>query len=87
MSYHALLRLLDSYSHAHDPMCSAAAAGGFIDKLVESKGLDFIDKEKAKRHGMLLSIRSKIVNHLNNLSDSSRAQRERSQQPILSTKR
>ena len=50
MSYHALLRLLDSYSHAHDPMCSAAAAGGFIDKLVESKGLDFIDKEKAKRH-------------------------------------
>lgn len=35
---------------------SAAAAGGFIDKLVESKGLDFIDKEKAKRHGELLSI-------------------------------
>ena len=56
MSYHALLRLLDSYSHAHDPMRSAAAAGGFIDKLVESKGLDFIDKEKAKRHGMSLSI-------------------------------
>ena len=30
---------------------SAAAAGGFIDKLVESKGLDFIDKEKAKYEG------------------------------------
>lgn len=33
---------------------SAAFAGAFIDREVESKGLDFIDKEKAKRHGELL---------------------------------
>ncbi|KAI0770760.1 putative phosphoglycerate mutase family protein [Irpex lacteus] len=36
--------------HAKAKEFLAAAAGGFIDKLVESKGLDFIDKEKAKRH-------------------------------------
>lgn len=30
---------------------SAAFAGAFIDREVESKGLDFIDREKAKRHG------------------------------------
>ncbi|KAL6303237.1 hypothetical protein BKA93DRAFT_344932 [Sparassis latifolia] len=27
----------------------AALTGGFIDRLVETRGLDFIDKEKAKR--------------------------------------
>ena len=64
MSYHTLLHLLDSYSYTDSPMCSAAAAGGFIDKLVESKGLDFIDKEKAKRHGMSLSIRSILLPRL-----------------------
>jgi hypothetical protein len=26
----------------------AALAGGFVDREVETKGLDFIDKEKAK---------------------------------------
>jgi hypothetical protein len=29
---------------------SAAAAGGFIDRMVETKGLDFVDREKAKHH-------------------------------------
>ena len=33
-------------------LCSAGFAGAFIDREFESKGLDFIDKEKAKRHGM-----------------------------------
>jgi len=28
----------------------AGVAGAFIDNIVETKGLDFIDKEKAKRH-------------------------------------
>ena len=28
----------------------AAAAGFEVDKLVETKGLDFIDREKAKHH-------------------------------------
>ena len=31
-------------------LCSAGFAGAFIDLEFESKGLDFIDKEKAKRH-------------------------------------
>jgi len=35
-------------SHAHAKEFIAAAAGAFIDHLVESKGLDFVDKEKAK---------------------------------------
>jgi hypothetical protein len=30
---------------------SAAAAAGFADKLIESKGLDYLDKEKAKHDG------------------------------------
>ena len=29
---------------------SAALSGGFIDRIVETKGLDFVDKEKAKHH-------------------------------------
>ncbi|KAF8882899.1 hypothetical protein CPB84DRAFT_1827754 [Gymnopilus junonius] len=35
-------------SHAKAKEFLAAAAGGFIDRLVETKGLDFVDKEKAK---------------------------------------
>lgn len=29
----------------------AAAAGSFVDRTVETKGLDYIDREKAKREG------------------------------------
>ncbi|EKM56886.1 uncharacterized protein PHACADRAFT_254253 [Phanerochaete carnosa HHB-10118-sp] len=36
-------------SHAETKELLAAFAGGFVDKEVESKGLDFIDREKAKR--------------------------------------
>ncbi|KAJ7066950.1 hypothetical protein C8F01DRAFT_1119726 [Mycena amicta] len=31
-----------------DPSCSAGFAGAFIDREVETHGLDFVDKEKAK---------------------------------------
>jgi len=36
-------------SHALAKEILAGAAGAFIDREVETKGLDFIDKEKAKR--------------------------------------
>ena len=32
---------------------SAGFAGAFIDRAIETKGLDFIDRERAKRDGML----------------------------------
>jgi len=31
----------------------AGISGAFIDRIVETKGLDFIDKEKAKRHALV----------------------------------
>ncbi|KAF9567309.1 CipC-like protein [Agrocybe pediades] len=37
-------------SHAQAKELLAGFAGAFIDREVETKGLDFIDKEKAKRH-------------------------------------
>ncbi|KAJ4478139.1 hypothetical protein J3R30DRAFT_3479717 [Lentinula aciculospora] len=37
-------------SHATRNEIIATLAGGFIDRMVETKGLDFIDKEKAKYH-------------------------------------
>lgn len=36
--------------HARAKEFLAAAAGAFIDREFETKGLDFIDKERAKRH-------------------------------------
>jgi len=36
-------------SHAFAKELMAGAAGAFIDKQVETRGLDFIDKERAKR--------------------------------------
>lgn len=36
---------------AHSVVTSAGLAGAFIDREFETKGLDFIDKEKAKRDG------------------------------------
>ncbi|GAN06756.1 cipC protein [Mucor ambiguus] len=36
--------------HATAMQLFAALAGAGVDKLVETKGLDFIDKQKAKRH-------------------------------------
>ncbi|KAI9473540.1 MAG: hypothetical protein EXX96DRAFT_508204 [Benjaminiella poitrasii] len=36
--------------HATAMALLAGFAGGAIDRLVETKGLDFIDREKAKRH-------------------------------------
>ncbi|KAJ7032918.1 hypothetical protein C8F04DRAFT_958300, partial [Mycena alexandri] len=39
-------------SHAETKELFAAFAGAFIDKEVETRGLDFIDKEKAKRDGL-----------------------------------
>ncbi|ORZ24738.1 hypothetical protein BCR42DRAFT_403550 [Absidia repens] len=36
--------------HAKAKQILAGFAGGALDKLIETKGLDFIDKQKAKRH-------------------------------------
>ncbi|KAI9508866.1 hypothetical protein F5148DRAFT_963608, partial [Russula earlei] len=38
-------------SHAKAKELIAGFAGAFIDRIVETKGLDFIDKEKAKHQG------------------------------------
>ncbi|KAF7292382.1 Mitochondrial carrier protein [Mycena chlorophos] len=38
-------------SHAKAKELIAAFSGAFIDRMVETKGLDFIDKEKAKHDG------------------------------------
>ncbi|KAF4575060.1 hypothetical protein EYR40_005207 [Pleurotus pulmonarius] len=37
-------------SHEKAKEIAAGLAGAFIDRIVETKGLDFIDQEKAKRH-------------------------------------
>ncbi|KAJ5784479.1 uncharacterized protein N7503_009691 [Penicillium pulvis] len=37
-------------SHAMAKELMAGFAGAFIDREVESKGLDFVDREKAKHH-------------------------------------
>ncbi|KAF8805503.1 CipC-like protein [Phlegmacium glaucopus] len=37
-------------SHAKAKEILAALSGGFIDRMVETKGLDFVDHEKAKHH-------------------------------------
>ncbi|KAH9853462.1 hypothetical protein C2E23DRAFT_821532 [Lenzites betulinus] len=37
-------------SHQEAKEIMAGFAGAFIDRMVETKGLDFIDTEKAKRH-------------------------------------
>lgn len=37
-------------SHAEAKELMAGFAGAFIDREAETKGLDFIDREKAKRH-------------------------------------
>ncbi|KAF8987007.1 hypothetical protein BDQ17DRAFT_1545825 [Cyathus striatus] len=37
-------------SHEKAKEILAGLSGAFIDRIVETKGLDFIDKEKAKRH-------------------------------------
>ncbi|KAG2237809.1 hypothetical protein INT48_002110, partial [Thamnidium elegans] len=36
--------------HATAKALLAGFAGGMVDKLVETKGLDYLDKQKAKRH-------------------------------------
>ncbi|KAH9938057.1 uncharacterized protein B0H18DRAFT_1090933 [Fomitopsis serialis] len=36
-------------SHAEAKELLAGFAGAFVDRLVETKGLDFVDREKAKR--------------------------------------
>ncbi|EIM88444.1 uncharacterized protein STEHIDRAFT_120613 [Stereum hirsutum FP-91666 SS1] len=36
-------------SHAEATELLAGFAGAFVDRLVETKGLDYVDKEKAKR--------------------------------------
>ncbi|KAG6332465.1 hypothetical protein ID866_6621 [Astraeus odoratus] len=41
--------------HAKAKEILAAGAGFFIDRLVETKGLDFIDKQKAKHAGNSIS--------------------------------
>ncbi|KAI6122197.1 hypothetical protein EDD16DRAFT_1829182 [Pisolithus croceorrhizus] len=38
-------------SHAQAKELLAGFAGAFIDREVETKGLDFLDRQKAKRHG------------------------------------
>jgi hypothetical protein len=37
-------------SHAKAKELLAGLAGAFIDRIVETRGLDFVDKEKAKHH-------------------------------------
>ncbi|PPQ94019.1 hypothetical protein CVT25_009867 [Psilocybe cyanescens] len=37
-------------SHAKAKELLAAFSGAFVDRIVETKGLDFVDKEKAKHH-------------------------------------
>nr|AGH33738.1 CipC [Aspergillus carbonarius] len=37
-------------SHAQAKEILAGLAGAFIDREVETKGLDFVDRERAKRH-------------------------------------
>ncbi|KAH9482661.1 hypothetical protein JR316_0004761 [Psilocybe cubensis] len=37
-------------SHAKAKELLAAFSGAFIDRVVETKGLDFVDKERAKHH-------------------------------------
>ncbi|KAK1233758.1 hypothetical protein PQX77_003075 [Marasmius sp. AFHP31] len=37
-------------SHAKAKEIFAGLAGGFIDRIVETKGLDYVDTEKAKHH-------------------------------------
>ncbi|KAJ7620478.1 hypothetical protein DFH06DRAFT_1234108 [Mycena polygramma] len=41
--------------HAKAKELLAGFAGAFIDRMVETKGLDAIDKEKAKHEGVLIS--------------------------------
>ncbi|KAF8233384.1 hypothetical protein L208DRAFT_1267058, partial [Tricholoma matsutake] len=40
-------------SHAKAKEILAGFAGAFIDRMVETKGLDYLDAQKAKRHGMI----------------------------------
>ncbi|KAI8712923.1 hypothetical protein NCS52_01392000 [Fusarium sp. LHS14.1] len=37
-------------SHARAKEILAGAIGAFVDREVETKGLDYVDREKAKRH-------------------------------------
>jgi len=37
-------------SHSKAKEILAGLSGGFIDRIVETKGLDFVDREKAKHH-------------------------------------
>ncbi|PPQ98512.1 hypothetical protein CVT24_004003 [Panaeolus cyanescens] len=37
-------------SHAKAKEILAGIAGGFIDRIVETKGLDYLDSQKAKHH-------------------------------------
>jgi hypothetical protein len=37
-------------SHAKATELLAGFAGAFVDRIVETKGLDFVDKERAKHH-------------------------------------
>ncbi|KIP05799.1 hypothetical protein PHLGIDRAFT_19596 [Phlebiopsis gigantea 11061_1 CR5-6] len=37
-------------NHAKAKELLAGFAGAFVDRMVESKGLDYVDREKAKRH-------------------------------------
>ncbi|CAL1700660.1 unnamed protein product [Somion occarium] len=39
-------------NHAKAKELIAGFAGAFIDRIVETKGLDYVDKAKAKHHGM-----------------------------------
>lgn len=38
-------------SHAKAKEILAGFIGAFVDREVETRGLDFVDREKAKRHG------------------------------------
>jgi len=42
-------------SHAEAKELIAGVSGAFVDRLVETKGLDYIDREKAKRQAQELA--------------------------------
>ncbi|KAF8547732.1 hypothetical protein OG21DRAFT_1424264 [Imleria badia] len=41
----------DQVDHAMMKQFMAAAAGAFIDRMIETKGLDSIDRHRARQHG------------------------------------
>lgn len=41
-------------------MNRAGLSAAFVDRIVETKGLDYVDKEKAKHEGMQIIVNTKL---------------------------